>query len=258
MHKFLWSQTAVKDLEKEETCPTRWKAQWLDRSIPSISNEDMDRGKYFEQLLLGHSANEKDIITDLPRLDNGTKSTDQIRIEAQAERGKRILSNPNDPEYLGFGIVSTQLRVTHEDESGVIDIEATDGKNDWVIDVKLTRDLTNTRTIYGWGNDLSTMDLVQLAHYSNLYEISTGRKPRVGFLIFDYSAKKRIKFSEILLSETRIRERLDRFNMAKEVVKLYETKGWVKTPSIGECEKCNIGCSLREYPSKIIKETVNY
>ncbi len=258
MHKFLWSQTAVKDLEKEETCPTRWKAQWLDGSIPSISNEDMDRGKYFEQLLLGHSANEKDIITDLPRLDNGTKSTDQIRIEAQAERGKRILSNPNDSEYLGFGIVSTQLRLTNEDESGVIDIEATDGKNDWIIDVKLTRDLTNVRTIYGWGNELSKMDLLQFAHYKSLYFKNFEREPKLGVLIFDYSPKKRIKFSEIILSDLKAKEKVDRFNMAKDVVKLYSERGWIKTPSIGECEKCNIGCSVREYPTKIIKEIVNY
>ena len=218
----------------------------------------MERGKYFEQLLLGHSADEKEKISDLPRLDNGAKSIDQVRIEAQAERGKRVLSNPNDPEYLGFGVVSTQLRVTNEDESGVIDIEATDGTNDWIIDVKLTRDLTNTRTIYGWGNDLSKMDLVQLAHYSNLYEQTVGRRPRVGFLIFDYSPKKRIKFSEIILSESKQQEKTDRFNMAKGVVKLYQEKGWVTTPSVGECEKCNIGCSVREYPSKIIKEVINY
>jgi CRISPR/Cas system-associated exonuclease Cas4 (RecB family) len=257
--KFLWSQTALKDLEREETCPTRWKAQWLDRAFPSISNENMDRGKYFEQILFGYSANKDEKVSDLPRLDNGTKSTDQLRIEAQAERGKRILFDKQDPEYLGFNVISTQLALKFEDEAGTADIVASDKDgNIWILDVKLTKDLTNTRTEYGWGNDLSQMDLLQLVHYAQLYEKIYGTKVNIAYLIFDYASAKRIKFAEIRISQSRFSERTTRFTAAKNVIKQYSERGWTFAPSSKECENCFLSCPKRKEASKIIKEQVNY
>ena len=93
--EFFYTQTSVKDLEKEETCPTRWKAQWLDGLIPFKTNEDLDKGNYFEGVALGSGATDK-VVSDLPRLKTGEKSVDQQRIEAQAARCKRILFDPTD------------------------------------------------------------------------------------------------------------------------------------------------------------------
>lgn len=256
----IWSQSALKDLEKEETCPFRWKAQWIDKLIPNVSNEDLDRGKYFEQLLLGRGAIAGDIINDLPRLDNGTKSTDQFRIEAQAERGKRILFDPSDPEFLGFDIVNSQLDLISGDEKGTADIVAVDVESHvWLIDVKLTKDLTNTRTIYGWGNDISKMDLLQLVHYQKLYsDMFPESNPKIGLLIFDYSTAKRVKFVEIEVTKDKLVERYNRFLIAKEAVTLYNKNGWIKTPNEKECDKCPLSCRDRKPSGKVIIEKVIY
>lgn len=259
MSNFIWSQTALKDIENVETCQFRWKSQWMDKSFTSPSSEDTDRGKYFEQLLLGSSASSQDRITDLPRLTTGAKSTDQLRIEAQAERGKRILFDPNDSEYLGFRIVSTQLPLRVESRQGVLDIVAHDTENNvWVIDVKLTKDLTNTRTVYGWGNDMRTMDLIQFPHYRDLYAQSMGDVPKMGVLIFDYSPEKRIKFVEIVCSQDKLDEKDARFLGAQEVIDLYEKRGWIKTPSERECDRCPLTCSQRKLKSKLIKDSIIY
>lgn len=219
----------------------------------------MDRGKYFEQLLFGYSANKDEKVSDLPRLDNGTKSTDQLRIEAQAERGRRILFDKQDPEYLGFNVISTQLALKFEDESGTADIVASDKDgNIWILDVKLTKDLTNTRTEYGWGNDLSQMDLLQLVHYAQLYEKIYGTRVSIAYLIFDYSSSKRIKVSVVNISQQRFEERNGRFKAAKEVVARYQERGWALSPSAKECENCFLSCLKRKEASKIIKEQVNY
>lgn len=51
----------------------------------------MGRGLFFEQQCLGASAGEYEEIPTLPRLSNGRKSVDQIRIEAQVVNFKRLL-----------------------------------------------------------------------------------------------------------------------------------------------------------------------
>lgn len=252
----IWSQTAVKDFERSSTCPARWKAQWVDRAFISPSNVDMDKGKYFEQLLLGSSASTEEKIYSLPLLETGSKSVDQIRIEQQAERGKRMLFDKSDPEWLGFQIITTQKEMRQDDRSGVADIiaRADSDKSEWIIDVKLTKDLTNTRSEYGWGNDLSTMDLMQLVHYHSFMPPST----KLGLLIFDYSPKKRVKFVEVQLSQDKIDEKENRFLQAKEVKELYDKNGWIKLPSEKECDSCPLACGDRKLTSKLIKEIIKY
>ena len=261
MANFYFSQTAVKDLEKEETCPVRWKNQWLDRAIPFQSSEDLDKGKYFEQLLLGASSKKEEVIDDLPRLASGTKSTDQIRIEQQAERGKRLLFNKQDPEYLGFVDITSQVSLFNEEEktSGVLDIVCKDSyETHWIIDLKLTKDLTNNRTEYGWGNNPEDMDLMQLVHYSELYIHNFNIVPKIGVLIFDYSPKKRVKFIELEISKNKILEKIERFNAAKEAVSLYGKLGWSYLPSVKECGNCPLLCSSRKIESPIVKQVVKY
>lgn len=258
MGKFFYSQTSVKDLEKEETCPYRWKSQWLDGLIPFTSNEDMDKGSYFEWLFIGAGAITGKEITDLPRLQTGAKSTDQIRIEAQAERAKRLF-NPEDPEYLGFKMGRVQLRYNIGNQVGTIDIEAFDQEGTpWVIDVKLTKDLTSDRSKYGWGNDWASLDLLQQIHYESLYEKHEGVKPKMGLLVFDYSPAKRISFGELVISDAKKAEKELRFKAAEEAVNLYTKNGWVKIPNLKECDNCPLVCSERTHKSPISKKLIQY
>lgn len=258
MPKFFFSQTSVKDLEKEETCPFRWKTQWLDRKIPFAKNEDMDKGSYFEQAFIGAGAIEGDLVTDLPRLNNGKKSVEHQRIDAQIERAKRLF-DPNDPEYLGFTMGRIQVKLEYGNRQGTIDIEAFDSVNTpWVIDVKLTKDLTSDRSPYGWGNDWAVMDLMQLIHYEDLYEKETGKRPRIALLVFDYSPLKRIVFGELKVSDKKRSEKEIRFRAAEQAVNLYNQHGWVKTPNLKECEACPLACDMRANKSTLIKKTIEY
>lgn len=254
----IFSQTAVKDFEKETTCPFRWKSQWVDRAFRLPSSEDMERGKYFEQLFLGASAIGDEGPAEVGKLANGKKPIDILRIEAQAERAKRLF-DPADPDYLGLTIVGTQIKLSDGTREGTIDIECRDADNvPWVLDVKLTKDLTSDRTQYGWGNDWSELDLLQQLHYEALYEFNTGIRPKMGLLVFDYSPQKRIEFGEIIITDAKRKQKELRFNSAIEAYNLYEENGWIKLPSLKECDSCPLTCDKRMHQSPIVKKKINY
>lgn len=240
----IFTQTIVKDLEREETCPFRWKSQWIDK-LPelALSNEFMLKGKYFEQLVLGASAHGNEPIIDLPRLLNGNKSLDQQRIERQAERVKAYLNGDNP---YGLILDKSQIELRFSDEGGTIDFTFLEPDGGVILtDLKLTKDLTSTRSKYGYGNDWGEMDHLQLTHYAHLYEKEFKIKPKTALFVVDYSPEERVDFREIILSPSKFKERDERFTAAKEVVSLYEAHGWVKIPSEYECKNCPLQCESR-------------
>lgn len=244
---FYFTQTNVKDFENELTCPFRWKAQWVDREFTLPSSMSMDKGKYFEWLFIGGSAIAGDSVTDLPRLKNGEKSVDQLRIEEQAERAKNLFI-PGNTEFLGLKMLSTQLELkSSKGRKGTLDILAEDitTKDLWIIDVKLTADLTSRRTQYSWGHPWEDLDLLQQIHYEALYEEQFGVRPRMGLLVFDYSPHKRLVFGEIIITDTKRLDKELRFQAAEEAFQLYEKHGWIKLPSVKECSTCPLNCSSR-------------
>lgn len=261
-NRFTFTQSCVKDLEKEETCPFRWKSQWLDKDPRlRMESEDLAKGQYFEYLVLGATAKGVDQAIGLPLLANGSKSVDQIRIESQAERAKRMLFDTEYKDFLGLSVLNIQLKLSNkdEDEAGTIDFTASDEAGDnWIIDLKLTKDLSSSRSEYGWGNDWEDLDLVQMIHYQHLYKNELGILPRVGLFVFDYSPKKRIEFGELIISETKREQREFRFNEAKKVVNLYNENGWIKIPAINECSRCKLDCDKRLLETPVIKKVINY
>jgi hypothetical protein len=240
---FYLTQTSVKDLEKDETCPARWKGQWLENLIRFPSNEDMDKGKYFEYLCLGGGAT-TDEVTDLPRMANGRKYIDQIRIEEQAENFKRFF-DPASPDFQGHTIIDRQVLIHSDNAKGTIDFVTIDleGKV-WINDLKLTKDASSDRSKWGWGNDWRTLDWLQMQHYKDLYK-TIEVEPNVGMWIFDYSPSKRVKFGEICISSNAIFDKEIRFNAAAEVIDMYEERGWSKLPSESECRNCTLHCDKR-------------
>ncbi len=256
----LLSQTLVKDLEREEACPFKWKEQWIEKNpLLKLQSDDLDRGKYFEWLAIGGGAIAGEDVVDLPRLATGKKSIDQLRIEQQAERCKRMLFDPTDKEYLGFRLVSTQLELRVDDERGTADITAHDANNDiWILDLKLTKDLSSDRTKYGWGNAWEELDLLQQIHYEDLYEKQYGIRPKMGLLVFDYTPQMRVEFGEIIISNLRRENKKLRFDAVREVIKQYERTEWIKYPSVKECSKCSLVCKDRTEISKLVKKVINY
>lgn len=254
MDKFYFTQTALKDLENETTCPARWNGLWRTKENTFPSNDHMDKGKYFEYYGLGGSAKD-DIVTDLPRTFNGKKTAEHTRIDAQIERFKS-LTNPSSPEFLGHTITATQVKIRDEEteRDGTIDFVTSDRDNDiWIDDLKLTNDLESTRTPYSWGHPWNELDMLQLIHYADLFEKETGIRPRTALWVFDYSPKMNIKVGEIVISDKARREKDYRFESAVEVVGLYEQHGWSKSPSEKECSMCKLVCDKRFNANKKIE-----
>ncbi len=220
----------------------------------------MDKGKYFEYLALGAGAKGLDQeVTDLPRVFGSRKSIDQIRIEDQAARFKSFFKQA-DPEFQGFRIVDTQVKLTDPDSGseGTIDFVACDSDGfAWINDLKLTKDLTNTRTQYGWGNDWSQMDMLQMIHYSILYQKKYGVIPRVALWVFDYTPQKRARVGEIRISSKALATRDIRMGAAYDVITTYEKEGWTTLPSEAECRNCTIQCKDRWKPEPLEKIIVN-
>jgi hypothetical protein len=256
--EFWLTQTSLKDLEKDTTCPDRWRGLWLDKEFAFQSNEAMDKGKYFEWMSLGGGAITGEDVTDLPRTSTGKKTIDQVRIEEQAARFMRLF-DPKDPEFQGFQITATQIEMKHNGRKGTIDFNTIklDDKSVWINDLKLTADLTSTRSQYGWGHDWANLDLVQMIHYQDMYEQLYGITPRVGMWVFDYSPEKRVKFGEIVISKKARQKKELRFESAFEVITLYEKNGWVKLPSEFECKNCPLACSERYKEPAIERIVVN-
>lgn len=255
---FYLTQTALKDLEKDTTCPDRWRALWLDKEIEFPSNEDMDKGKYFEWLCLGGGAISGEDVTDLPRTATGRKSIDHIRIDEQAERFKQLF-DPKNPDYQGFQITRAQIELKVGNRKGTIDFETQDIVTGefWINDLKLTRDAESTRSQYGWGHAWTDLDMVQLVHYRDLYTDVYGITPRVGLWVFDYSPAKLVKFGEVVISNKAREKKELRFEVAFEVIELYKQNGWTKLPSESECKTCKLSCPVRYQQPPITKLIIN-
>jgi len=144
VNNFIWSQSALKDLEKDETCPFRWKEQWVERKFNSKASPVMDQGNFFEYLCIGGNA-KGEAITSIPLTLKNEKTAVQKRIEKQAELFHKMF-DPTAKEFLGYKIVGTQVKL-----SGAIDGNLVEGTADIlatrlsdgarvIIDLKLTDD----------------------------------------------------------------------------------------------------------------------
>ena len=240
---FIWTQSCLKDLEKETTCPTRWKAQWLEGKFSLPTNEYMLRGVFFESLAIGGGAKDQ-LVLDLPRLRNGNKSANQIRLEEQADKFSRLF-NPIHEEFLGFTIVKTQLYLEHEDRGGTLDFLAIDQDNNpCLFDLKSTGNLKR-----GWWQDIDEVDKLQQYHYHDLYlktfAIPKGKRLRNLLAIFDYSPQKNVLILELDVTPELLADMDERFKVGKEVVERYNSSSWSVDPSEKECSTCPLKCKFR-------------
>lgn len=258
---FIWSQTALKDFENALTCPERWKAQWVDGAIEFTETLPMKYGKYFEWLCIGATAKAEEQPV-IPLTTKGEKTIAQKRIEAQASRFHDMV-NPMSEAFIGYSIVETQSvlygSVAGVPVRGVVDIIAKD-IDDYpvVIDLKLTDDSTSDRTPYSWGSPPDTMDLVQQVLYQQLYFQKYGVMPKMVLMIFEHGPNELVQIWNLSIQNIRVNDMIERFKTADKIKKLYEERGWVKTPSIEECERCSLTCDKRVKLLPITKKEIIY
>ena len=72
------SQTSLKDLEKDSTCPVRWKEQWLLKGVKFVPSLPMIQGLYFEQEVIGEHG----------RVNHDTDKNQAGRIDSQDRAGE--------------------------------------------------------------------------------------------------------------------------------------------------------------------------
>lgn len=234
-----WSQSALKDLG----CPRRWYDVWIDgNKLPPT--EPMNKGLFFETLCLGGSAHDEGT-TSLPLVRGGKKSADQIRIERQAVRFKRM-TDPTSSEYVGWAVDERQLVLEHDNIRGVIDFTS---KPDVVWDLKLTASLDGY-----WSGDV---DLTQQITYKWLYEQVRGVSPEMYLMIFEYETRMRVKIVEVKISEEATIRVLERFKKADMDIKEYAMLSeFPRVPSRDQCSKCPLACQFRNARPGIIYETL--
>jgi len=241
---FKFSQSSTKALEDIDACPSKWNAMYVNKEWRRIPSLAMLKGSYFEQLWLGSGATDE-VVLDLPRKKNGEKTIDQVRIEEQA-RTATDLFTPSHPSFLGYTIHKTQIRFESEDKEGTADIWATDRDGEsWLIDCKLTEDLTSTWGDYAWGKNYDELDLIQLPHYQDLFYLKYGHRPRMALFIADYSPKKRIEFNEIVVTDDRRKTKDFRFAEARRIYNEYLAEGFPTVPTKKECATCQLICKDR-------------
>lgn len=230
------SQSALKDLEKKDACHYYWQKKWIEGVVKEEATIAMKRGSYFETLAIGGGSGQSDDVTDLPRLKDGKKSSDQIRLEEQAERFNDYMKE------LGFKIIpeTVQMKLETEDFQGTIDFMAIGPDGDISIwDLKSTADIYSDFGYTAWHKP-ETVDFTQQFAYARAWFKSTGQKLRTYMYVADYTPNKNIKVFEVKFDyEAKFNLIEQRLEAAYSYIESYLGTGDLPAnPSINKCMKC--------------------
>jgi len=242
------TQSSIKDYYNEATCKFRWLYSWVFEINPKQEgNAAMYKGSYFEYLCIGGGSGNSENVTDLPRKKNGEKTADQIRIEEQASAFKKLF-DPENKNFIGYNIISTQEKISFDDEEGTLDIvcENPTNKRKIILDLKLTADVGSE---YSYWNSDTSIDLTQPTKYTRLFKRKYNEDCDFYYLVFDYSPRKNISIIKIHLKDGSFNELnkkeeniINFINSHKDIV---DDESYYN-PSISECEKCKAICHLRK------------
>ena len=251
------SPTSLKDLEKDTTCPLRFKGQRIDKLFRTEPTDPMVMGLYFETLVFGSTAGDdtlEELEKKLPKTSAGKQPIEVTRMKLQAERVRSALYNPDDPDYLGYTIKNTQSTLYWEDRAKcIIDFDAVNENGDWCLfDLKLTKDLSNTYGPYAWGN-VENMDLVQQIICQQAWEQEYGMElAENNILVVDYSPSTRIKLIKLNVMPYSVDITRDRIDTAYDVLSHYMENGFPVDPSKEECSECQLDCGFRYKEPSIV------
>ena len=282
------SSSLIKELmyrgNEIDYCPNYIYNKYVLNEEMTVVSDAMSKGSYAETILLGGGARGKSTL-DLPRLKNGNKSIDQMRIDSQMELAKVLAVKKQMHIYPK---VNTQIPLFKKINGvlcrGELDIFPTTIINDEgklcvaIVDLKLTADLNTLKNFQSgealWG-DYQNMDDTQSLMYLHLvrdidWELNSHidedlkrmimsidqDEIRFFFWVFDY--KKAIEslnnklFEEIWtpLKKREIEERIRKVNSIFEYNN--KTNSWGKRiPSSKSCKRCqDMECQFRNQIEK--------
>lgn len=231
---FKLSQTAMKDLEKEETCPAAFQSRWLEKLEDSKSSWPMTLGHYFETHCIGGGAHGQKV-EELPKQKNGSPYIDEKRVNAQIE-AFRAMFQTDSPYFCGYYIQEVQEFLETRLCRGVIDFMIQDKKaNDFISDLKLTKDLDNDFGDFQW-KDQERIDFTQQVFYSLLYEKVHGVSLPLKVFVFEYGPKLRKKVFNVDINPSTRRDVVARIGAALDTIDYWYEKGF---PCRADPETCD-------------------
>lgn len=243
-NRLILSQSLIKAMdETQNMCPAKAQAIYI-HGRRSGSTEAMNKGNYFETLVLG--ATKDGHQATMKKLDSGAKSTDQVRIEAQASQFlhrwtkeyQMDLHQAHVPLIVGLG-ERYAFRANLDVLTSMLDETVwPEVMPEVVVDVKLTQSLLTTFGPFAWGLP-EAMDHLQGYAYSWTYEQIYDRK--VPFYYFVVSYGPRPDHKRILLDVTPENKKqfLERLGRTVDLIENYDTKGpWPRVPGEQNCRTC--------------------
>jgi hypothetical protein len=250
------SQSLIKKFEEDNYCPKKIYHCNIIKTHQMPTSDAMVKGSYFETMVIGSGAHNS-MITDLPRLKNGKKSTDHERIDLQVERFDEVLqkygiSKPK-PE-------NCQIEISIEKHGFLLnmtlDFAAKMNHIYWgefpvaIIDLKLTKDRMNSYGDFCWGTP-ENMDHLQpkmytygfREHFSELKRLPDAFTPPFFYLVFDYKPDFGDSLIKIDYDRADEEELFDRIEKADYKIKESERGNWQARPDYEQCKKCPLALS---------------
>jgi len=239
-----FNQSFIKRISKNY-CPKKVKAE-LEGKHKRKTSEVMVKGQYFEYLLF-KTKNREGQIPVMPLLKNGKKSTDQIRIEAQAKKFFEVCDK-HQIKFFGTD------RTFHTELFGYETFGTWDGyglykRSPVVIDIKLPGNVSNTFGDFCWG-DISSMDTLQADKYMLAGRKMDGVPYDFLYMVFDYKKNPEYVLHHIKYDENtalRVQERLEDAN-AKIIA--HEAEGWPEIGIPDECKDCCFSDTCSSFVTK--------
>lgn len=288
LHQSLISRFLYHGDERENICPRQIYNQSIIKKYPYVS-EPMVKGMFFETLALG-SASGNRIIDDLPRkalskkqqTENekrkelkqapikGEKRVDQVRIETQAARFKRLCAKYQVTVFEN----NTQVPIIipwHKNKDVLLAMEldifptaimTEEGLKMAIIDLKLTAKLDSTFGEYSWGSP-QYMDHIQakMYHYGvrqiinnverneHLKDILTkpvmnlilNNKIKFYYWVFEYKKEEmRDKLIEYEWDSEKEAELHESIRKTINLIEYYEQQEWPAAPDYSLCKECTV------------------
>jgi hypothetical protein len=232
--EFRFSKTSLTDLENDNTCPARWKAQHLDFLFPFVPSVVMQKGSFFEQQCIGISVDGEDDLK-WPEYE-GVQYERTLR---QAEKFKQTMEE-QEWEMTGVQILGENDRI-----KGVWDIEAINAFEQPIIaDLKFTMRMQG-RPPYSWAR-LDLMDHVQLAMYKALGKDKYGTDFDMYYYVADVTPQENVLFKKMRIKQYDIDNMYRRVDDGFDLLRWYEKEGYPFFPSQKECSKCTLECKFRD------------
>lgn len=224
-------------------CSMQWKLNYLDRK--GIGSDAMEKGKYFEFLCIGATADGKPVEPEYLK-DGKTMTAPYREIAELAEHFKEVTTN------MGLEVLSAQLYMETQTKGGTLDILGSYQGRKCLVDLKYTETKEDERwSEFGWA-DLEKKDMFQAAHYVKLWHETQGEWLPFYYLVFGKSGW--VKFIQVIITQEYFEKVYEaRISNYMDYVTELEEKGYPANPEYNKCRKCGVSQFCK---SKAVTPTV--